>query len=119
MNYGIQYLCHLVQTKNDLNRRRRRFYSIVNPRYELKDKPMRKVYHEHPEFAEKMYKQPQKEMKAMTATMRAARKELNAWFKWGYSHNILWIDIGESRYDVDQIARLAELYKADAILLGD
>lgn len=28
---GIQYLCHLVQVKNDINRRRRRFYALLNP----------------------------------------------------------------------------------------
>lgn len=32
MNSGLHYVAHLVQTKNDLNRKRRRFYSLMNPK---------------------------------------------------------------------------------------
>ena len=33
--YSLHYLAYLVQTKNDLNRRRRRFYALMNPGSEL------------------------------------------------------------------------------------
>ena len=128
MNYGIQYLCHLVQTKNDLNRKRRRFYSILNVRtkylgQDANGKAMIAEYAMHMaytrEMAEAGYRQAQADMKAMTPEMRVARKEINARFVWSDHGAISHIECGEQKYYPEQIARLAELYKADAILLGD
>ncbi len=130
MNYGIQYLAHLVQIKNDLNRKRRRLYHLAWPtaKYKVKEyniwetqveiKPKRhKTFTKT--YAKKMYKLTQLEMKAMTAEMSRARKEINARLVWTSHGAISAIECGEQRYDIKIIARLAELYKADAIFLGD
>ena len=75
MNYGIQYLCHLVQRKNDLNRKRRRFYALMRTKrkylgQDAKGQYMYADYAPHksfsPEFASLMYHNTQIEMKAMT-----------------------------------------------------
>jgi len=129
MNYGIQYLCYLVQTKNDLNRKRRRFYSILNVRTKylgqdangkvmIADYAMHMAYTR--EIAEAGYVQAQAAMKAMTPEIRKARKEINARFRWAFGGwYVKNIKCGEQTFDALDIAKLAELYKADAILLGD
>ncbi|CAM6003868.1 unnamed protein product [Sphagnum balticum] len=124
VNYGIQRLAHLVQTKNDLNRKRRRFYALLYPRH--KRELMSGHYiREDMHFAySKMeaaagYRKAKEDMKAMTAEMKEARKELNAKFIWSDHGAISAIVCGDHRYSPEEIARLAELYNADAILLGD
>ncbi|CAM6003947.1 unnamed protein product [Sphagnum balticum] len=65
------------------------------------------------------YRKAKEDMKAMTAEMKEARKELNAKFIWSDHGAISAIVCGDHRYSPEEIARLAELYNADAILLGD
>lgn len=118
--YSLHYLAFLVMKKNDLNRKRRRFYALKNPgrtafklhpadeRFKLHenwksfekfdDNYQKVIYKEpfvwhsvdkptHPSYskvdAERGYRKAQAEMKAMTAHMRAVRKELDAYFIWG------------------------------------
>jgi len=135
MNYGIQYVCYLVHKKNELNRKRRRFYSIINPRkryvreppsihfaygvcVEVKTKRKRRVPITKA-YAKKMYRATQREMKAMTAEMRRARKEINARYVWSDHGAIKWIETDEQNYMPDLIARLSDMWEADAILLGE
>lgn len=144
MNYGIQYLCHLVQTKNDLNRRRRRFCALMSTgteRFALHEgdprvkagktykaynadhhwffmpKPMHVAYSK--KECERGYRQAQLDMKAMTPEMRRARKEINARFRWSDHGAISWIEVGNEKLYPEQIKRFAELYQADKILLGE
>ena len=150
MNYGIQYLCHLVQTKNDLNRKRRRFYNLINPGHksyklaaddrtrlkklkQAEKKGIAEWSHTYDwlrvpnsipcaytkAYVQSAYKKAQREMKAMTPEMRRVRKVIGARFRWGDSGNIQSVECGEQTFYPKDIARLAELYKADAILLGD
>ena len=51
--------------------------------------------------------------------MRKARKEINARLVWSDHGAIDRIECGEQKFRAKDIAKLAELYKADAILLGD
>ncbi len=131
---GLFYLAHLVQVKNNLNRERRRFAEIINPsrRCYLNGKrvPTFEMWRNnavcvraiHKGFskraAQRGYKNAQKEMKAMTAHMREVRTELGARFMWGWSSNIQAIILENKRYNAKDIARLADWYLADSILLG-
>ena len=130
MNYALQHLAHLVQVKNELNRKRRRFYCINNnfkridvsvtttPSYRWEYK-----YVKHKAFtrtfAKKQYKLAQKQMKEMTAKMKELKKHCGAKLVWGGSGNIKAIRVGDDWYELKDIARQAELYTVDRILLGD
>lgn len=124
MSHSIQYLAHLVQTKNALNRKRRRFYaSMSEPRLRRRSNntnyrsgPLR-VYTK--KEAMLGYRNAQAEMKAMTKHMRAVRTELNAKFEWSDGGSITTICLEGKRYSEKEMASLAASYKADAILLGD
>jgi len=124
MNYGIQYLAHLVQIKNDLNRKRRRFYHLANPsarndrqrQYGTRSLPHKSFSRE---YAKEMYKLAKLEMKAMTPEMRRARKEINASLTWTSHGAIGYIIYNDQRYTMREVARFAELWRADAILLGE
>jgi hypothetical protein len=145
MNYGIQYLCYLVQKKNDLNRKRRRYYYAINPGLRKQYIPNARVENtgdfelnssECNVFvyvprrrkrgsvtkrqAKKLYKQTQKEMKSMTPEMRKVRKEINARLVWSAHGAIKGIYVGDNEYyDYAVVARYSDLWEADAILLGD
>ena len=126
---GLYYLAHLVQTKNDLNRRRRRFYAIANGlmhrAWRGRSCPDSSGVHYKPhksfprKYAQAMYKQTKEEMKAMTAHMRATRTEIKAEFEWTNHGAIHSIKLDNKRYLAKEIARLAECYLADKILLGE
>ena len=130
MKYGIQYLCHLVETKNSLNRRRRRFRAIARPssRHVFKLSPMFGDHWEElppkPEhktisfkYAEKMYRITQLEMISMTKEMRALRTELGVKFNWTDRGTIGSIKFEGTKLDLPMIALLARDYRADSILL--
>lgn len=111
----LYYLAHLVMVKNDLNRKRRRFYALMNPgresvlvhpadekHYDPKwdfqnrgysfthlPKPMHKAYSKME--AERGYRKAQRDMKAMTKHMRQVREELGAQFVWGSGGQIMGI----------------------------
>jgi hypothetical protein len=66
-----------------------------------------------------MYENTKQDMKAMTKDMRALRVEMGAQFVWSDHGAISFLKCGETTYSPKQIAKLAELYHADGILLGD
>lgn len=127
--YSLQYLAHLVLTKNELNRRRRRFYSLINVRtkwigYDANHKPMIAEYARHPAYtaeeASQGYNKACADMRAMTAHMRDVRKALGAKFKWAYAGwHVERIEMEGKRYNLDEIRELAKHYVVDSILLGE
>jgi len=130
MNYALQRLAHLVQIKNELNRKRRRFYYIANPRNHTKlqhasSGPWYKHAKAQIHYAySKMeaiagYENAKRKMKAMTPLMREVRLSTGARLCWTDGGSICAIDCGDKRYHLGEIARMAELYEADRILLGD
>jgi hypothetical protein len=68
--------------------------------------------------AKKDYIRLKKEMKRMTAHMRAVRTELGARLQWGCSGNIQYIILENKRYNAKEIAHLSDCYLVDSILLG-
>ena len=133
------YLMHLVQTKNDLNRKRRRFYSIMSGnkcyiRLHEKDKRYEKsrdwanyghhivVVDFHPAFskvdAKRGYEQAKKDMKAMTKHMKEVRKALGAKYFWDWRGAIAGVRYEGNYYNEKQIAVYAMKYRAESILLG-
>lgn len=128
MNYALQRLAHLIQVKNELNRKRRRFYCIANNRVlvdydDHHHMSYKWKYVKHKSFTKKFantqYRLIQQQMKSMTPEMRELRKQCGASIIWGCSGNIQGIKISDKRYLLDHVSRLAELYHADKILLGD
>lgn len=130
MNAQLLYLAFLAQQKNDLNRKRRRFYYLMNE-YTRHRNP-RTVPHKifTKRFVTKMYKQAQKDMKAMTPLMREVRKEAGARLEWSDGGHIISIETSEKRYyfnmymhygdkPAGKISDLVEMYHVDTILLGD
>lgn len=122
MNSALQYLCHLVHKKNDINRRRRRFYCIANPRYEYRDKPIHSAF--TIESAKIGYEKAKSDMKALTQEMRQVRMMAGARLGWGSGGQINYIRLKEEYICVCRKPRcpsklLAELHKADNVILGD
>lgn len=78
-NVSAQHLLALCHMKNELNRRRRRFYGIAHPRYPRKasDVPV-----DVKAYALAGYNQAKKDMKSMTQDMRSIRVAMNAKFIW-------------------------------------
>jgi hypothetical protein len=128
MGHSLQYLAYLVHTKNNLNRKRRRFSAIMNNRtgheYDFKNNLFKRGrYIRHKSFTKKfavqMYKQCKRDMKAMTKEMRTIRTEIGARFAWSDHGAISWIVLENKKYLPKEIERLAECYLADEILLAD
>ena len=69
---NMQRLIYLCHTKNELNRKRRRFYYLMGD----KNSPISKKQ------AEEGYRSAQSAMKAMTQEMRAMRVEMGVEFVW-------------------------------------
>lgn len=132
-------MMHLIQTKNDLNRKRRRFYSIMSGRRDYvrihpEDKKYKKekdygwghmmtVIHSHPAYSKsdgkRGYEKTKQEMKAMTKLMREVRKELEAQYHWDNRGAIHSVSYRGVRYYEQDIARLAKHYRAEQILMGE
>ena len=134
MNHQLCYLAVLAQKKNDINRRRRRFYSLIERKTkylgrDARGEPMIAKHPRHKSYTKraaiKGYRQAQADMKAMTKEMREVRKLAGARLHWGDSGNIQAIVVnGEGPYRdhciyPKQWQRLIDLYNADKILLGD
>lgn len=82
---SLQRLIYLCQIKNDLNRKRRRFYyylraGLERRRVGFENRPVKK--HIDVAFATKGYRQAQKDMKAMTQEMRKMRIDCGVRFIW-------------------------------------
>lgn len=134
MNDSLYYLGYLVHVKNELNRKRRRFYNIANERKTIYKKRtagtpnhytmefVKTVHVKHKSYtkahAQAMYKQTKEEMKAMTAEMRRVRKLLGADLIWTNHGAIDRIEIGKQIFNKEAIERLAQCHHADSILLG-
>lgn len=129
MNYAVQHLAHLVLVKNELNRKRRRFYYLMHPRGRWiagdrryshpRNKPNHKSFPKT--YVRNMYREACTEMRALTKQMRELRKAGGILINWGTCWNITKLyHLGEKRFiQLDEIARLADLYQADKILLGE
>lgn len=115
MNYGIELLCHLVQTKNDINRKRRRFYAMIRSNTYGESNPHKSYT---VDSAREGYIKAKAEMRAMTPAIKLACKEINAHLVWSDHGAIDCIDIGNLTLRPWQIKEYAELYQADEILLG-
>src|SRR6185369_13095963 len=105
----IERLVHIVLRKNDLNRRRRRFYYH---RYVSKNSHITQT------DAIAGYRKAQQDMKAMTPTMRILRKEIEAKFVWddrGAIHAVIYQGV---RIEEREFKRISNEYLADRILLG-
>jgi hypothetical protein len=121
---GLFYLGHLVYLKNELNRKRRRFYYYWSDCSWHREHTIVGGAKWHKGFMTKKqawdgYKKAQSDMKSMTAHMRQIRKEIGASLIWGDSGNIIAIELDNKQYAKNQIQRLHECYIADSILLGD
>jgi hypothetical protein len=125
---GLYYLAHLVRLKNNLNRERRRFYKMMNPKFKLIPRasgiywclayikvPIKRTVPLR--FSKAGYNNARREMKAMTAHMRQVREEIGARFAWGDSGNIQAIILENVWYKTSDIEVLANHYEADQILL--
>lgn len=101
---NLYELIVMVQKKNDLNRKRRRFYyiwsALAGNQYYKREFGAKRPKHKSftMRSARDGYDQARLDMKAMTAEMRAARKELNVVFDWSDHGSIKAIYInGEQR----------------------
>ena len=104
---NLEYFLHLCHQKNELNRRRRRFW------YQI----WYGSYHDQYE-ARRGYRKAKADMKAMTPEMRALRKALEVEILWGKSGNIKAIrDIGQNWYVyAKNFKSYSELWLADEAL---
>lgn len=95
----LQYLLALCHKKNELNRKRRRFYNLANPRARHYSERNRHVEQsKQPQYLPG-YEQAKKDMRAMTAEMRQLRKILSVEFRWTHSGSIRSVNqLGESGY---------------------
>jgi hypothetical protein len=136
MNMG--YMFHLVQTKNDLNRKRRRFHAIMRGIHHYiqlheRDRRAEKVKDHgwgkyitlvtmHPAYskmqAKRGYERTKQEMKSMTEHMREVRKCLKAKYIWDDRGAIHSVVVEGKRYYEKDIKRLALSYIAESILLN-
>ena len=83
---NLQRLIYLAHVKNELNRKRRRFYYIwsylAGHSYQADKNKVRKHKSFTVNSARKGYKDAQSKMKEMTQEMRRMRKEVGARFIW-------------------------------------
>jgi hypothetical protein len=135
---NLLYLMHLVQMKNDLNRKRRRFYHIWRGtqsyvRLHQEDKRYRKekdygygqhmcIESHHPAFSKmegkRGYEKAKKDMKAMTKHMREVRLAVGATYCWDDRGAIRHVLHEGKYYSETEIALLALKYRAENILMG-
>lgn len=132
------YLMHLVQTKNDLNRRRRRFYHIMRGRVEhvKLDKEDRRynpkkdygygmwysTKHSHPAYShiegKRGYEKAKRDMKAMTKHMREVRTALGVKFNWDSRGAIHSVRYEGKIIREEAINVYATIHRANNVLLG-
>lgn len=92
---GLQRLIYLCQIKNDLNRKRRRFYYIT---YKPGSKvPFGMTHSEWMHYKSNGYEQAKKDMKAMTRDMRKMRVDCGVRFIWNDGGLIEAIELGSGR----------------------
>lgn len=116
----IERLIHLAQRKNDLNRRRHRFYY-----YWTQASPRMGAYRKcktpgHIGEAEAIagYRKAQADMKAMTPTMRELRTEIGAKFEWDDRGAIFAVIYQDVRIKEKDFKAISNLYLAERYILG-
>ena len=107
----INELIVMVQKKNDLNRKRRRFYYLKTN--------IKATSPEDRQMYEEGYWQAQKAMRAMTASMREARTQIDANFYWDSSGMIEAIKYQGERIEHRDYKRYIDAHYIETILLGD
>lgn len=100
MNNSLQYLIYLCQVKNDLNRKRRRFYyymsvqePVWNKDFQRWERTFEAPKHISYEEAKLGYKLAKTQMKAMTYEMRQLRLSNGVKFMWNSSGAISWVGL--------------------------
>ena len=116
MNYALCHLAYMALQKNELNRKRRRFYGLLNPRYEYKDRPNHKSFSKT--FCKESYQKARKEMKAMTATIRELREACGARFNWDANWRVKGMWVGKAHYSLAEMQQMADVYVAESKLFG-
>lgn len=134
------YLMYLVQTKNELNLKRRRFLKIFNGnRTQIRLHESDKQYDEalgikswfgyritvetrHFAYSKldgkRGYEKAKRDMKAMTKHMKEVCKVVGAKYIWDSNGSIHYVQYEGQRYDKKQIAKYAKQYMAENILIG-
>jgi len=110
---NINELIMLVQKKNDLNRRRRRFYYRMSEEYIKSQYPT----HKQKAFHLNGYIKAQNDMKAMTKMMRKARTEIDAKFVWNDGGMISDVIYQEKYINHSEYKRYVDAHCVETILL--
>ncbi len=127
MVHNIQRLIYLCQIKNDLNRKRRRFYYYMSHydrrvwnsdtnEYISIEAPVKHITLWH---AKRGYRKAQRDMKAMTKEMRAMRLDMGARIIWGESGNIIAIEYQGGRLHAGLFKRYYEAEVFEMSLFRD
>lgn len=107
----INRLIHLAHRKNEINKRRRRFYNHYSNgqrKFKLNDQA----------FYLNGYVKAKVDMKAMTPIMREIRKELNVKFQWDDSGRIWSLTYEGATIHFKEFKKFSDDYLADRIILG-
>lgn len=107
---GLEKLIYLIHKKNDVNRKRRRFYRLMNQKY--------LSYREQAEYMVG-YCKAQDEMKAMTPAIRELKRELGARIEWNAGGMQRSVRIGDKTIHYSSFQRISDMYETDCILLGE
>lgn len=108
VNITIHGLIHLAHTKNEINRKRRRFYAALK----------NEKSHIHPVDAAIGYAAAQRETKELTPDFSAIRKLIGAEVHWGLSGGICCIKYQGKTYNAKQFKAMSDDYMVEAKLLG-
>jgi hypothetical protein len=122
----LYYLAHLVSTKNNINRRRRRFWHLMPKTkwigQDANKQWMTVTYASPRPYAEGEaalgYANAKAEMKAMTPHMCEVRKEIGARTIWDSSGNIWAIKHEGKTYRAAEIEQMADWYLVEQAHLG-
>mgnify|MGYP001764138597 CR=1 FL=1 len=99
---SIAYACYLVNKKNELNKKRRRFYNLIRQSYFAN----RDSYYKHGDlkFYTDKYEECKMEMRRMTKEMSGLRKKLDISYCWNAGGSITHIYIKHSKSLLDNKA---------------
>ncbi len=127
MSSALERLIYLVSLKNDINKRRRRFYTIGNPPKEWKDGKYVNKHKSKPimskKEADKRYKEAQAEMKTYTKEIRSLCKLVGAHLTWDGSGGVstVTVDVEGTQLRIyrKQFQEYVDMYKFDEIMLKE
>lgn len=116
MVHNIQRLLYLCHLKNELNRKRRRFYYYMYSGVaQYKSGQMKKRKHIGIERAREGYRKAQQEMRAMTREMSAMRLEMGARLVWTNHGAIGYVDFNGKRVPKESFK---SYYEAELFEMG-